>query len=240
MNHRRKQSLLIVLFLIPGFYIHAQELRYEGKIAGQYEIEMELNSKDDVHYTGRYHYKDKDQWIILNGTITGETQSTLLLKELDPAGKQTGSFNLNFDAESLNGTWQAVNSAKPLGVVLQLRDEEQETINHGTLPDGYYYIAENEMKIKTIDSNTIEAAVWINNNRSCTGILLRGKLTASPKGWTGLLPDEYEHGKAVVTIRFEGGNANILIEPKFAPGADCYISASPYVRSRKKEDSELD
>lgn len=240
MDHRRKQYLLLVLFLITGFDISAQELKYEGKIAGQYEIEMELSSKDDMHFTGRYHYKDKDQWLMLTGTITGETQSTLLLKELDPAGKQTGSFSLNFDAENLNGTWQAANSAKPLGVVLQLRDEEQEAIGNSSLPDGYYYIADNEMKIRTIDSNTIEAAVWISNNRSCTGILLRGKLTASPKGWTGLLPDEYEHGKAVVTIRFEGSNANILIEPKFAPGADCYISASPYIRGRKKQDSELD
>jgi hypothetical protein len=235
-----KLYLLVWLILFSTFSVSAQEQRYKGTVASHDDIEMEISSRDQVHYTGRYHYKGAAAWHTLKGDVTEPATGKLVLKAFDPSGNHTGSFHLHRDDDHLQGTWQVAATDSPKEVILQLSDDEVMDLGNPDGPDGYYYTGDNEMKIRTIDHKTLDAAIWISNRTGCTGILLQGTLTASPKGWTGLLPDELESGDASVTIRFEGNNAHILIEPKFVPGAGCATSASPYVRSPKKDDSELD
>ena len=236
---------ILALFILWGSIssAFAQTLKYKGKINTIAEIDMELNTTDNSHFTGRYQYKGKTEWLNLSGTVTGETQSNLQLKEVDATEKETGAFDLVFDGETLNGTWTSVSNAKSLGVTMQLRDEEIEIIHQNKsfeLADGYYYSKENELRVKSNGSH-YDIAVWINSNSSCTGILLSGKVSSgSELGWRGKLVDEYGHGDANVIVRFDGNLAFVTISPLFKPGAGCLINVSPYERGRKREDAELD
>lgn len=118
---------LLPVFLCCSFApAQAQKMMYRGKIAGKYEVEVELFSKDDKNFTGRYRYKDKTTWLELKGMVSGETQSHLVLNEYT-ASQPSGLFDLDFDGETLNGIWHKMPAdGKNLGVTLVLDESEEE------------------------------------------------------------------------------------------------------------------
>lgn len=100
--------------------------------------------------------------------------------------------------------------------------------------DGFYYVDNNELKVKTIADNIIEVSVLIGKDESCVGFMLKGNLFKVGDQWKGSLPEGNEKGDATVIISFGVDKANMEIIPAFLPDAKCQIGKDPYIRQMLK------
>lgn len=243
-----RKLLYICIILLTYAHTRAQDpVSYVGRV-GNHNVEMELTTKDNKAYTGRYRFEGRQEWLLLSGELYYDRRQlnpqNLILKEyvtmntpnpLTPA-QSSGEFTLYVSGDSLTGYWNKQAGAGAPGIPVVLRKGKPAPNNAF---DGFYYVADNELKVKTISENTIEVSIWIASTSSCKGIKLSGTMLRVGNEWKGSLQDENDNGEAGVVLSFAGENAHLQINPALLAGAKCNLSATPYVRQLVKEKGVL-
>ena len=182
---------------------------YTGTINEKDTVEMELSSSNGKDFTGRYRKQGSKTWILLRGAMYYDRRKpipeNLVLKEF-VADRDIGTFDLYRSGSTLTGTWSENTQTSPVPVSLSVGK-----LDKSTALDGFYYIADNELKVSTVSDNTIDVTIWIANKGNCPGIKLSGQLLRVGAEWKGSLPDEFDNGEATVILSFGGNNAYIQI-----------------------------
>src|SRR5579884_129634 len=106
---------LVCVVLFVGDRAAAQEVfhcLFTGSIGGKYPIQMMLG-KIDNSLSGRYMYVKVGQWLTIDGSMDGT--KTVVLRENDDNGKQTGIFTGRFTRGNvLEGTWTKPDGRDPM------------------------------------------------------------------------------------------------------------------------------
>ena len=123
-----------VLLLIIGTIRAAADVAFEGQI-GPFEIQLELEAREDARVSGRYRYAGRTDWLDLNGQVFDHDAIEIVERA---EGKETGRFYLNVGAQDLTGFWAAGETHHPvvlrpvIGAVSELLPQlEREEINAG-------------------------------------------------------------------------------------------------------------
>lgn len=106
---------LLCIVLFAGNRAAAQDVYHSlftGSIGGKYPIQMMLGKIGDS-LSGRYMYVRIGQWLTIDGSINAA--KTVVLRENDDNGKQTGLFTGRFTRVGmLEGTWTKPDGSDPM------------------------------------------------------------------------------------------------------------------------------
>jgi len=107
-----------LLFLLSGFILSsaiAQNSKafykhFKGKIAGKYEVIMDLN-RDGDKFIGSYYYTNYKIPMAISGKVQG---NQIILEEYAPSQQKTGSFVGKIVGKTFSGTWKNADKTKSL------------------------------------------------------------------------------------------------------------------------------